>query len=177
MHLHPFLITTLREPNMARIFLLIVAVSFLASCSGEPDWTDAERDNARYISLAFLEENQATRIAISVSSPGFLPPGDAARIVAHLEQALEYAEAVNDDVLDKLNSQIRNHWRTEFQEGMQMRLAKYREGDLESAINGHQLLVQFGDWWTANNQIIKFPKFRIARSIRVIATDPRGRIF
>ncbi len=160
---------------MVRIFLLIVGVFFLASCSGEPDWTDAEKDNARYILLAFLEENQATRY--SISSPGFLPPEDTAQIVAHLEQALEYAEAVNDDVLDKLNLQIRNHWRTEFQEGIQLRLAKYREGDLESAINGHQLLVQFGDWWTANNQIIKFPKIRKARSIRVIATDPRGRIF
>ncbi len=81
---------------MIRIFLLVVCVFFLASCSGEPDWTDAERDNARFILLAFLEENQGTRITNSVSSPDFMPPGDAAQIVAHLEQALEYAEAVND---------------------------------------------------------------------------------
>ena len=149
---------------MVRIFLLVVGVFFLASCSGEPDWTDAERDNARFILLAFLEENQGTRNTNSVSSPGFMPgfmpPGDAAQIVAHLEQALEYAEAVNNDVLDKLNSEIRDHWRTEFQEGIRLRLTKYREGDLESGINGYQLLVQFGDWWTANNKIIKFPKFR-----------------
>ena len=145
---------------MVRIFLLIVGVFFLASCSGEPDWTDAERDNARFILLAFLEENQGTRITNSVSSPDVMPTGDAAQIVVHLERALEYAEAVNDDVLDKINSEIRNHWRSEFQEGIRLRLAKYREGDLESAINGHRLLVQFGDWWTANNKIIKFPKFR-----------------
>ena len=145
---------------MVRIFLLIVSVFILASCSEEPDWTDAERDNARFILLAFLEENQGTRITSPVSSPDVMPPGDAVQIVAHLEQALEYAEAVNDDVLDKLNSEIRNHWRSEFQEGIRLRLAKYREGDLESAINGHRLLVQFGNWWTANNEIIKFPIFR-----------------
>jgi hypothetical protein len=157
----------LQSRAMVRIFLLIVGVFFLASCSGEPDWTDAERDNARFILLAFLEENQATQLTDSVSSPGLMPPGDTAQIVAHLEQALEYAQAVNDDVLDKLNSEIRNHWRTEFQEGIQLRLAKFREGDLQSEIIGHQLLVQFGDWWTANNKIIKFPKFRKTRLIRV----------
>ena len=145
---------------MVRIFLLIVSVFLLASCSEEPDWTAAERDNARFILLAFLEENQGTRITNSVSSPDAMPPGDAAQIVVHLERALEYAEAVNDDVLDKMNSEIRNHWRSEFQEGIRLRLAKYREGDLESAINGHRLLVQFGNWWTANNEIIKFPIFR-----------------
>ncbi len=162
---------------MVRIFSLIVGVFIFASCSGEQDWTDAERDNARHSTLAFLEESQATRIANSVWSPGFLPPGDAARIVVHLEQALEYAEAVNDDVLDKLNSEIRDQWRTVFQEGIRLRLAKFRHGDLESEIDGHQLLVRFGDWWTANNKIIKFPEFRKARSIRQIATDPLVRTF
>ena len=145
---------------MIRIFLLIVGVFLLASCSGEPDWTDAERNNARFILLAFLEENQGTQITNSVSSPDVMPPGDAAQIIAHLERALEYAQAVDDDVLDKINSEIRDHWRSEFQEGIRLRLAKYREGDLESAIDGHRLLVKFGDWWTVNNKIIKFPKFR-----------------
>ena len=76
----------------------------------------------------------------------------------HYQTARQYAETVTDEVLDKVHSEIRAHWRSEFQEGIRLRLINLRHGDLEAEIKGSALLDRFGDWWNANKKDLRVPK-------------------
>ncbi len=138
--------------------LLLIGALALAACSEEPSWTEEEKTNARYVALAFREAQQA--IQISNSWPAFsqLSAEDLSGMVAHYENALEYAERVTDEVLDKIHPEIRGHWRGELEEGIRLRLVNFQEKNIQAEFKGSALLDRFGDWWYANKPDIKVPK-------------------
>jgi hypothetical protein len=140
------------------IGLLLIGTLALAACSDEPTFTEAEKTNARYVTLTFREVQQAVRI--SNSGPAFsqVSAEDSNRMAAHYEKALKYAGTVTDEVLDKVHPEIREHWRGEMEEGIRLRLVNFQEGNVQAEIRGSELLDRFGDWWNANKPDIKVPK-------------------
>lgn len=137
--------------------LLVAALLFLIAC--EPAWTEAEKQNAQYIHLAFRESQAATHLSNTVS--GLVMAEDFTRIWRkHLNRAYEYAQIVDDGVLDKVHPEMRDHWRAEFLEGLRLRLLNAEPPHNPGAeIKGQALHDQFGDWWNANNKGgIKIPK-------------------
>ena len=138
---------------------LLIGVLALAACSDEPSFTEAEKTNARYVVLAFREAQQAVRISNSGPAFSLVSAEDSNRMAAHYEKALEYAEIVTDEVLDKVHPDIREHWRGEMEEGIRLRLLNFQEkGNVQAEIRGSELLDRFGDWWNANKPDIKVPK-------------------
>ncbi len=141
------------------IGLLLMGALALAACSDEPSFTETEKTNARYITLAFREAQQAVRVSNSGPAFSLVSKEDGDRITMHYQNALKYAEIVTDDVLDKVHPEIREHWRGEMEEGMRLRLINFQEkNNPQAEIRGSELLDRFGDWWNANKRDIKVPK-------------------
>ncbi len=135
-----------------------VLILLLAACSDEPTWSEQEKTNARYITLAFGESQQAIRISNSQQAFSAMSTEVRESMTMHYQTARQYAETVTDGVLDKVHSEMRAHWRNEFQEGIRLRLIKLQHGDLEAEIKGSALLDRFGDWWNANKKDLRVPK-------------------
>jgi len=140
------------------IGLLLMGVLALAACSDEPTFTEAEKTNAQYVTLAFREVQQAIRISNSGPAFSLVSAEDSNRMATHYEKALKYAGTVTDEVLDKVHPEIREHWRGEMEEGIRLRLVNFQEGNVQAEIRGSELLDRFGDWWNANKPDIKVPK-------------------
>ena len=135
-----------------------VLILLLAACSDEPTWSEQEKTNARYITLAFGESQQAIRISNSQQAFSAMSTEVRESMTMHYQTARQYAETVTDGVLDKVHSEMRAHWRNEFQEGIRLRLINLQHGDLEAEIKGSALLDRFGDWWNANKKDLRVPK-------------------
>jgi hypothetical protein len=138
--------------------LLLIWALTLAACSDEPSFTEAEKTNARYVTLAFREAQQAVRISNSEPAFSMVSAEDRNRMTMHYQNALKFAETVTDEVLDKVHPKIRGHWRAELEEGIRLRLVNFQEGNMQAEIKGSTLLDRFGDWWNANKPDIKVPK-------------------
>ena len=138
--------------------LLLIGALTLAACSDEPSFTETEKTNARHVTLAFKEVQQAFRISNSKPAFSVVSAEERGRMIVHYQNALKYAETVTDEVLDKVHPEIRGHWRGEMEEGIQLRLVNFQEGDVQAEIRGSELLDRFGDWWNANKPDIKIPK-------------------
>ena len=122
------------------------------------DWSEKEKENARYIHLAFQEQQMATRISNQGKPFSLVPPEESTRMWRHIERAYEYARTVTDSVLDKVHPQMRQHWRIEFEEGLRLRLKNWRTHDVRAEIEGQALLDRFGDWWNENKREIRIPR-------------------
>ncbi len=138
--------------------LLVIGVLVLGAYSAEPSWTDAEKANARYVVLTFREVQEANRVSNSELGYFTASTEEWGQITMHFQNAFRYAEAVNDEVLDKVHPEIREHWRNEMEEGIRLRLINFQEGSFQAEIRGSELLDRFGDWWNANKRNIKVPK-------------------
>ena len=134
-------------------FVLLV----LAACSDEPSWTEVEKTNANYLTLAFEEIQQATRISNSQAAFSPMSKEDRVRMTMHYQNALRYAEIVTPEVSDKIHPEIREHWRDEMEKGVRLRLINLLEGNVWAEIEGSALLDRFGDWWNANKSDIRVP--------------------
>ena len=146
-------------PRVLLIVVVLLGVQTLTACSDEPTFTEAEKTNARYITLAFREVQQAVRISNSGPAFSLVSKEDGDRITMHYQNALKYAEIVTDDVLDKVHPEIREHWRGEMEEGVRLRLINFQEkNNPQAEIRGSELLDRFGDWWNANKRDLKVPK-------------------
>lgn len=125
-----------------------------------PSWTEEEKENARYIVMSIKETQKATIIS-NKQKPFWILPSDSSdmvQMIQHTEQAYEYAKAVTDGVLDKANTELRSHWRGEYQEGLRLILKSWSDPDIQAQIKGQLLKNRFGDWWIKNKQQIRIPK-------------------
>ena len=136
---------------------IIGAVVLSAACSKQPAWTDAEKENAGYILSAFAEEQEAVHIANA--GPGQMSRFDFERMRAHQKRVVEFAAVVRDEILDKVNPTMRQHWRAEFTEGLRLQMQNYPDHpDAAAEINGQALTDRFGDWWNENKEAILIPE-------------------
>ena len=142
---------------MARLLIVLSCLTLL-SCSKEETWTEAEKQNAQYILMAFQEKQEATQIGNAGQAFTSMSPADFDNMRAHLRKAYEYAQLVQDPVLDKAHPELRQHWHAEYIEGMRLRLRNFDQGDVGAEIKGQMLMDQFGDWWNGHKQDIRIPK-------------------
>jgi hypothetical protein len=102
--------------------------------------------------------NEATRLSNNLGA-GSGPREQLIPIVAKLRAALEYANAVNDDVLDKIHPELRRYWKDKFIEGIRLRLSYLEStgGTFQAEFRGQALLDEFGDWFMKNKNKILVP--------------------
>ncbi|MBK1870160.1 hypothetical protein [Taklimakanibacter albus] len=144
------------RPILNTFFLAFLLL--IAACSDNESWTQEQRSNARNILNAWNAFNEANRIqndnGLIVSREQIQP------IIVNLRSAYEYAQVVQDDVLDKVHPELKQHWKREFIEGLRQRLQNLESGTgaVAAEIGGSIKLDQFGEWMMENKGEIKIPK-------------------
>jgi hypothetical protein len=121
-------------------------------------FTISERINAAHILIAFHEVQEAIRISDRTTGAGTMAPEDLKLMIENYESALFNARIVTDEVLDKVHPDMRSHWRDELEAGLQLRLTKFQEGNIQAETEGSALLYRFGEWWNDNRGSMRAPQ-------------------
>jgi hypothetical protein len=112
-----------------------------------------------------------------------IPPGslraqirvDRKEINKYQMDALREARLVEDSVLDKAHPGLREHFRLEYQKGLDSILASYRVGDsaasgppsgdqVDLQVAGVRLLKQWSNWMSAHHTEIRMPDQLVDKS-------------
>jgi hypothetical protein len=149
----------MRHLGVQRLLASCFALLLLATaCSDSGGWTQEQRLNAQNVLLALNARNEASQLSNNLGA-GSGPREQFNPIVAKMRTALECANAVNDDVLDKIHPELRRYWKDKFIEGLRLRLSNLEStgGNLQAEIRGSGLLDEFGDWFMNNKNQIRVP--------------------
>ncbi len=151
------------------VAMAIVLSSFaLVSCSTESTWTKEERKNADHFFLSMAADVAAARIINKEQSSGVVSQIDIDKIIEYRKTALKESRLVTDNVLDKAHPHLREHWRNEYERGLQLYIKTFESPDsyethdrlLFYQMQSQLLLDVFIDWFNDHNHEIKFPKNR-----------------
>lgn len=161
-------INRMKTPILFVAVAIVLSSFALLSCSTESTWTKEERKNANHFFLSMESDAAAVRILNKEPSPAILSQRDIDMILKYRKTALHEAMLVTDNVLDKAHPQLREHWRNEYEKGLQLYIKTIESPDsyetydrlLFYQMQGQLLLDVFTDWFNAHNQEIKIPKKR-----------------
>lgn len=149
--------------------ILLISL-ILQSCSSETSWTEEEMKNIEH----FYRSQEADLAAVDIDNRiGFSISSEAGsfnfrkaresdiesyfQILKYKEIALQEAELVKDSVLDKAHPELREHFRKEYQRGLELQLTK---NDVTAGLMGSALHNQWVDWVNTHKHEIKIPKKR-----------------
>lgn len=145
----------------------IVLIAVLG-CSPNVTWSDAERKNAEHFFRALEAMQRATRL-MNTAKPGVLQLG-IEQIMEHQRTALAEARLVSDGVLDKAHPELRDHFRSEFQRGLELIILSEETGlkstdgrireQIEIGTKGMVLLDKWVDWLNTHRAEIRIPEIR-----------------
>lgn len=150
--------------KIARMALMLVLAG---ACSRGPGWTADEKENSKHFFLSLQASEKATQL-IHKGDPD-VPQFGIEKINEYQRTALSEAGLVQDSVLDKAHPQLREHFRSEYQMGLDLSLKSYAVGSasksgppsggqIDFQSTGVKLLKQWTDWMTAHNLEIKMPQ-------------------
>ena len=122
-------------------------------------WTKEEKDNAKHIVRSYEADLESIRLSNERTTPKF---NDETKneIIRLKTIALQEARLVTDDTLDKVHPQFREHFRNEYQRGIELRLLNMNDlsGNDKAESMGLELHSRWADWWNANKGQINIPK-------------------
>ena len=143
---------------------IIIATGLQMYWSGGDDeylsqWTPEMRQNAVYFIQSLELVLEATAIS-NRGGPGVMREEEVRAIASLWREALNEAEAVRDDVLDLIHPELRGRFRSQFAEGLRLRLLNVQtpDGDLSAEVEGSRLLEAWGDWYTRERRNIRVPR-------------------
>jgi len=154
-------ITMNRYQDRIRILLALISIAVLLpfshSCSPESSWTSEDRKNAQHFFRSLEADIAAFRIINKGPSPAIVSQEDIQKIIEYRKRALREAKLVTDPVLDKAHPQLREHFRYEYEKGLDLFLKGHEKPDFALQITGSTLLDQWGEWLNSHNDEIKIP--------------------
>ena len=157
-------ITMNKYHDRIRLLLALISIAVLLpfshSCSLEFSWTSEDKKNAEHFFRSLEADAAAIRIINKGLSPTIVSQEDIQKIIEYRKLALSEAKLVIDSVLDKAHPQLREHFRYEYEKGLDLYLKSLEKPDFASQITGSTLLDQWGDWLNSHNDEIKIPKRR-----------------
>lgn len=141
--------------------VLFSAGIFLFASSDDNTWTAEERVNANGVITTMTNLTAATRISNELGG-SIINRKDLMTIIGSLRTALDDARSVENNVLDKIHSNLRAHWRNELEQGLELRLKNLEStaGDPTAEFEGAAKLDRFGVWWNANKAELRVPKLK-----------------
>ena len=83
---------------------------------------------------------------------------DFEKILSLYQRALNEAELVRDDVLDKAHPELKNNYRMYFQKGIELRISAWTNRKPYDEIQGSALMDSWGDRFEKNRRDIKIPR-------------------
>lgn len=122
------------------------------------NWSVEEKANGRHFFQSLEARQAATRLSNQGSPYSKLNENDRKQLIQLLGTALEEARLVRDDVLVKAHPELKQHFRSEYQKGLELQKKNLEEGDARAEIEGSVLDDRFGDWLAANRNEIRIPK-------------------
>lgn len=152
--------------NLIRFVATVYLSAILSSCSGDPQWSAEELRNAQHFLTSLAAENAAAALVNRDPAPGQEFMLGAEEILAFERTAFREAQSVSDAVLDKAHPLLREHFRGEYEKGLE---AFIRSGELGMAsgpsaevlrlqLEGNALLDKWGDWLNSHRTEIRIPK-------------------
>lgn len=150
-----------------RIASLALALVLSAACSRGPLWSADEQTNSRHFFLS-LEASQKA-VQIERKSDSDVPQFDIEEINRQQRTALTEAEQVRDSVLDKAHPELKEHFRMEYQRGLEQVLSSYAlassaidnspsSAQVDLQARGVSLLQRWGEWEKAHRGEIRMPQ-------------------
>lgn len=138
-----------------RLALLALIVVSVSSCVQQ--WTQEEKENAEHFlkSLNLVIEAHTNS---NKRGPGIVSTQDFAKNISLHQRAFDEANLVQDDVLDKIHSELKSNYRMYFQKGAELRISAWMNGNNYDEIQGSALMDSWADWYQKNQSNIKIPR-------------------
>lgn len=155
------------------IGLIALIVSLMGACSKWPEWSADEKENSKHFFLSLEASRKATQLA-GKGNPD-APQLGIDEINRYQKAALSEAKLVQDSVLEKAHPELKEHFRSEYQKGLELIAKSYdvasssKSGAPSSAqidlqVFGVALLKRWTGWWNAHESEIRVPKQSAAES-------------
>ena len=159
-------IVAMARQTFTAIGLLTAILWMAAACSPGPEWSADEQENGRHFFLSLEAGQKATRLAHKGDSDE--PQFGVEKINEYQKIALSEALLVTDAVLDKAHPELKRHFRSEYQQGLETILKSYHVasssdsgapsgGQIQLQTSGMALLKRWSDWFDAHRLEIKIP--------------------
>ncbi len=149
------------------IALLVLALAAAGACSRGQIWSADEEENSRHFWASLAANDKATQL-IGKNNPD-APQFGVDEINQYQRTALNEAKLVQDSVLEKAHPELREHFRSEYQKGLELILSSYKvaaaspsgpplTGQIDLQASGVTLLKQWAIWLDAHGREIKMPE-------------------
>ena len=146
---------------------MVAMLWLIAACSPRPAWSPDEIENSKHFSLSLEASRKAARLAHKADPD--VPQFSIEEINRYQKTALKEARLVTDAVLDKAHPELKQHFRSEYQQGLELILKSYEvPASSESAApsssqislqaSGVALLERWTKWFDAHHPEFKFPR-------------------
>jgi len=123
------------------------------------NWTEEEIKNTSHFLVSLEANRAATRIINkALPLPRIVSETDIQEIIRLQKAALREAKLVKDSVLEKAHPELREHFRYEYQKGIELMIESVEAGNAAAQITGSTLLDQWVDWLNSNRKEIRIPK-------------------
>jgi hypothetical protein len=152
--------------RLASVCLTSFTLAAIVACSSS--WSSADRQNAEHFFRALDAAQKATQLT-NKAQPGVIQTG-IEEILQYQRLALQEANFVHDSVLDKAHPQLRQHFRGEFEKGLELVIRSAEMGmaskvgptseQLNLAITGTTLLNEWIEWKNVHRLEIHIPETR-----------------
>ena len=150
-----------------RIASIALILSLTGACSKGPVWSADEKENSKHFFLSLEASQKATQL-VTKGNPD-VPQFVIDEINKHQKIALREAKLVQDSVLEKAHTELKEHFRSEYQKGLELILKSYAvasssesgppsSGQIDLQISGVTLLKQWTVWLNAHDREIKIPE-------------------
>jgi hypothetical protein len=160
-----------RLTRTLNIALTVVILAMTGACSPGPRWSQDEIENSKHY-FRSLEANQKAAELTRKNDPD-VPQFGIEQINKYQMSALSEARLVLDPVLDKANPELKEHFRSEYQKGLESILSSYAVGaasdsgapsggQIDRQAAGVRLLRQWNDWLSAHSGDIRMPDPAVA---------------
>jgi len=155
---------TFRVPRIALIALI---VSLMGGCSKEPVWTADENENSKHFVLSLEASQKAAQLSRKGNHD--VPQFGIDEINRYQKIALSEAKLVQDSVLDKAHPQLKEHFRSEYEKGLELIQKSYEvassskmgppaSGQIDLQVSGVTLLARWTDWLNVHDGEIRIPR-------------------
>lgn len=132
------------------------------------NWTEQERENATHFLLSLQALNKGIEIVTSETS---FPISEASpekleelqnlhtKAMPYLKEALEEGRLVQNEVLDKLHPQLKEHFHEEYIKALEYKVVKTGDmkKDMLRGVDGTQLILKWGTWLDDHKDDLDLP--------------------
>ncbi|MBI3794399.1 MAG: hypothetical protein HY280_06680 [Nitrospinae bacterium] len=137
------------------VALMVLSASACTKSGEEKNWTKEDYEFTNHYYASQRDNKEASRIARQAGNQ--FSKEQLSAIRALTVKALAESRLVPDKFLDKIHPQFKDHFRNQFEVALDLALNNLDTPDYQTAQRSSVLFSDYADWFTANQEDIKFP--------------------